>query len=193
MKNNIIQEQIDWIKSGKIGCVFASALVKQREKIGWHFVYIDTDLNKINIWHYIQKYAKDTFIASLVFPDTWTITDVRNWALNNGMYIEDIGDMYEGLRIKMNEGVSWVQYFGPDSPVKTRQSPHPMLTFTVKLPAHIYAKTMVKGIYHLAHASIEFFTAKQANTLWERSFAKTKKELGFKPTLREAAKTTFIK
>ncbi len=143
----------------------------------------------------------DLFIISMVFPFA-NKDSVRDWALRNDFYIETIhgkskddgsNDVFEGLRIKIDGNVSWVQYFGPDSHVKTRQSPHPMLTFTVKLPAHVYAKTMVKGIYHLAHASIEFFTAKQANTLWDQSFKKTKKELGFKPTLREAAKTTFVK
>ncbi len=192
MKNNIIQEQIDWIKSGKIGCVFASALVKKADKIGWYFIPIDTNTERMNL-DYILRGNTNTFIISFVFSNDCNIKDVRSWALRNGFYIEHIDNMYEGLRIKMNEGISWVQYFGPDSHVKTRQSPHPMLTFTVKLPAHVYAKTMVKGIYHLAHASIEFFTAKQANTLWDQSFKKTKKELGFKPTLREAAKTTFVK
>lgn len=33
----IIEEQKAWIASGKIGCVFASALVKQADKIGWMF------------------------------------------------------------------------------------------------------------------------------------------------------------
>ena len=184
--DKIIKEQIDWIKSGKIGCVFASALVKQREKIGWQF-----NINYLSSQPF-PKAGDDCFIMSIIFP-TRTIDQVREIALNNGMYIEDIDDMYEGLRIKIGKDISWVQYFGPDSHVKTRQSPHPMLTFTVKLPAHVYAKTMVKGIFHLAHASIEHFTSKQANTLWERSFAKTKKELGHAPTIREAAKTTFLK
>lgn len=184
----IIQGQVDWIASGKIGCVFASALVKQRHKIGWRFY------TKDNAMQYRQDISDGkVFIASVIYPGM-TLKEVREHALNSGMYIEDIEGLYEGLRINFGNGhVSWVQYFGPDSHVKTRRSPYPMLSFTVKLPAHVYAKTMMKGIYHLAHASIEFLTAKKANTLWERSFAKTKKELGHSPTIAEAAKTTFIK
>lgn len=183
-----IQENIDWIKSGKIGCVFASALVKNHDKIGWKFYHVD------NAAHYRQDYHEDkVMIASIVFPN-WDIKRVRQHALDSGMYIEKLDDMYEGLRISFSNGnVSWVQYFGPDSHVKTRQSPHPMLSFTVKLPAHVYSKTMVKGIYHLAHASIEWLTGKQADRLWQQSLIKTKKELGHSPTIREAAKTTFIR
>jgi hypothetical protein len=181
-ENEIIKAQTDWIKSGKIGCVFASALVKQADKIGWKFVIAKDKL----------EVPKDAFIMSIIFPDG-NIQSVKEWALTNGFYIENIEDMYEGLRIKVGENISWVQYFGQDSHVKTRQSPYPMLSFTIKLPAHVFAKTMAKGIYHLAHASIEHFTARKANTLWEQSFAKTKKELGHSPTLREAAKTTYVK
>lgn len=183
-----IEENIAWIRSGKIGCVFASALVKQRDKIGWHFYGAD-EFRRDWEGHFNDK----TYICSIVFKGC-TIDEVRAWALREmNMYIEDIEGMYEGLRLKMGDNVSWVQYFGPDSHVKTRQAPHPMLSFTVKLPAHVYAKTMVKGIYHLAHASIEHLTAKKAHTLWNQSFAKTKKELGRSPNLSEAAKTTFIK
>lgn len=182
-----IKENIEWIESGKIGCVFASALVKQREKIGWQFEVGDLFAGPVRM-----NIKESTFIYSLIFPNC-KASDVKWWAISNEFYIENIGDLYEGLRIKMNDGISWVQYFGPDSHVKTRQAPHAMLSFTVKLPAHIYAKTMAKGLLHLAHASIEHLTAKKAHTLWDQSIAKTKKELGFSPRLAEAAKTTFVK
>lgn len=187
--NNYIQENIDWIESGKIGCVFASALVKQRDDIGWKFhrnIGEPLDLMMKGVF-------KNAFIASIIFP-AHTIQQVKFWALNNGMYLESIDELYDGLRLKVRlADVAWVQYFGPDSHVKTRQAPHPMLSFTLRLPAHVYAKTMIKGIYHLAHASIEHLTAKKANTLWDQSMIKTAKELGHRPTIREAAKTTFEK
>ena len=178
----IIKEQLDWIKSGKIGCVFASALAKIHQKIGWHFVVNPS----------VLTIPEDTLILSVIFPDK-NIEFIKNWALSNGMYIENVSDMYEGLRIKIDENISWVQYFGSDSHVKTRQSPHPMLSFTVKLPTKYYSKVGFNGILHLAHASIEFFKEKVADRLWERSFIKTKKELGHSPTVREASKTTFTK
>lgn len=185
MDADIIKEQKHWIKSGKIGCVFASALVKQADKIGWYFVVNDNE--KFDLSSY-----PNTHILSIIFPDS-NITKVREWALDNDFFIEDLV-LYEGLRYKIdNENVAWVQYFGPDSHVVTRQSPHPMLSFTLKLPTHIYAKTMVKGIYHLAHASIEFLTSKKANKLWEQSFIKTKKLIGHKLTEKQAAKVTFLK
>lgn len=192
----IIKEQKAWIASGKIGCVFASALVKIADKIKWRFTVIGSINDTFNRWDALITHG-DVFILSMIFPGM-TAQDVKQWALASGFYIESVDGLYEGLRIKMGdsietEKVSWVQYFGPDSHVKTRQAPYPMLSFTCKLPSHVYAKTMAVGIMHLAHASIEFLTAKKCDTLWEQSYAKTKKELGHSPSAAEAAKVTFIK
>lgn len=180
--SKIIEVQKDWIKSGKIGCVFASALVKQSEKIGWHFI---VNPEKLEI-------PKDSFILSIVFTDK-TVHDVRKWALENGFFIEDYQMMLEGLRIKQGAFVSWVQYFGPDSHVKTRQSPYPMLSFACKLPAKYYWRVGFNGILHLAHASIKNISDKAADTLWNQSVKKTKKELGESPSFEKgsAAKITF--
>lgn len=180
--SEIIQEQIEWIKSGNIGCVFASALVKQRDKIGWNFI---VNPDKLII-------PKGCFIMSVIFPDS-NITTVKDWALSNGFYIEDVNDMYEGLRIKIDSFVSWVQYFGNDSHVETRKSPYPMLSFTCKLPSYYYAKVGFTGILHLAHASVQFLGKKAADTLWNQSEVKTKKIIGHKLTIKEAAKTTYEK
>ena len=177
----MIEEQIKWIESGKIGCVFASALVKQADKIGWNFVIAEDKL----------VIPKDTFILSIIFPNS-NATEVRKWALKNRFYIENI-DMYEGLRIKLGTNISWVQYFGPDSHVKTRQSPHCMLSFAIKMSVKSYWKVGFNGILHLAHASIKNLTAKKADTLWDQSIKKTAKELGHSPTLNEAAKITWLK
>ena len=200
--NKIIADQIAWIKSGKIGCVFASALVKMHDKIGWEFEVVDGAVEERSWTHVWNSLPKDVFLVSLLFPER-DIYYVKQWALRNGFYLETItgtdvhedgsNDVFEGLRITMPEGVAWVQYFGPDSHVKTRQSPYPMLMFTVKLPAHIYAKTMVKGILHLAHASIQYLSPKKCETLWNQSYAATKKILGHSPVSpREAAKTTYV-
>lgn len=182
METKIIEEQLDWIRSGQIGCLFATALVPHAKSIGWQFYESPETL----------QIPDDCHIYSAVFPGR-DIHSVREWALNNGFYIEDIEDMYEGLRIKMGENVSWVQYFGPDSHVATRKSPHPMLSFTVKLPALMYAKVGFNGVYHLAHASIANLKEKALDLLWDKSFIKTRKILGHKPTIREAAKTTYVK
>lgn len=191
-----MQENIDWIASGKIGCVFASALVKQREKIGWIFDAFELTDN------FIPEIAAECWnIWSGVFPGA-NKELVREWAYHNGFTSERLGYNYNqddnrwylctGLRYRMKEGSAWVQYFGPDSHVKTRRAPHPMLSMTLKLPAHVYAQTMIKGVLHLAHASIEFIKAADAHTLWERSFEQTKKLLHHKPDKTQAAKVTFI-
>lgn len=182
MSKGVIKQQVDWIASGKIGCVFASALVKVRDEILWHFEVDPEDL----------FIAKSTFIKSIIFPKG-NIESVREWALKNGFYIEDINDMYEGLRIKIGNSVAWVQYFGPDSHVLTRQAPYPMLSFTCKITASAYWRVGYHGILHLAHASVRTLTERKQETLWNQSEIKTAQILGHKPTDREAAKVTFLK
>lgn len=135
-KEEILSNQIAWIKSGKIGCSFASALVKEHDSIGWFF---QLDPEKLII-------PEGCSILSIIFPRE-NINNVRNWALDNGFYIEVLDDMYHGLRIKCGDNISWVQYFGPDSHVKTRQAPYSMLSFTCKLPAKYYHKVGFNGIY----------------------------------------------
>jgi hypothetical protein len=103
-----IKENIDWIKGGKIGCVFASALVNDHDSIGWNFA-----LNPQTL-----EIPRGCFIYSAVFPDM-NIEQVKNWALDNGMFLESVDKLYEGLRVKQGSFISWVQYFGPDSHVKT--------------------------------------------------------------------------
>lgn len=182
MSKGIVKQQIDWIASGKIGCVFASALVKVRDDIGWVF-----EVNPIGL-----NIGKGTFIKSIVFSEG-NVETVRQWALDNGFYIENVGDMYEGLRIKIGNSVAWVQYFGPDSHVITRQSPYPMLSFTCKITMSAYWRVGYNGILHLAHASVRTLTERKQETLWNQSEVKTEQILGHKPTDREAAKVTFLK
>lgn len=182
MNSPEIIENIEWIASGKIGCVFASALVKNHDSIGWNFT----------VNPYKLEPPKGCFIYSAVFPGG-NIQSVKKWAINNGMWIQLVSDMYEGLRMSQGSLISWVQYFGPDSHVKTRQTPHPMLSFCCRLPVKYYHKVGFNGILHLAHASVQGLKDTVADILWERSIEKTKKELGFSPTIREAAKTTYEK
>jgi len=183
-----IEENIAWIQSGKIGCTFATALVKMREKIGWKFHQVANPESAMNF--YIDMDQDKALIMSLVFPRK-TKDQVREIAMGMGMYIDEVGDGLEGLRFKTREGIAWVQYFGPNAHVKTRQSPHPMLVWTNKLPTHIYAKTMVKGILHLAHASIEFLSAKACDRFWITSHKRSREIIGHDLGIEEGAKCTF--
>jgi len=118
---------------------------------------------------------------------------VKDWALAVGFYIEETSKGTEGLRIQCKDGVSWVQYFGPDSHVPTRRSPQPMLMYTNKLGVSYYAKVGFKGILHLAHAYLETISKDVYDLLWNRSYAQVCKKIGHKPTIKEAAKTTWLK
>lgn len=170
-----------WMSNSKnIGCTFAALFAKNPSAIGW-----ETTVNPDGL--YIPKTA---YILSLQFPDM-TKAHVMNWALKNGFYIEHIDEKNKGLRYNIKDNIAWVQYFGPDSHVKTRQAPIPELMMCVKLPRMYYAKVGFKGILHLAHASIFNLSIKKAHKLWETSFKNTAKSLGHAPTIVEASKTTY--
>ncbi len=95
------------------------------------------------------------------------------------------------MRFGLGDNIVWVQNFGKDSHVKTRQAPISELMMCVKLPAVSYFKVGFKGVLHLAHASVTGLKKLKADRLWDTSFKNTEKALGHKPTLREAAKTTY--
>jgi hypothetical protein len=176
---------LEWFVAGNTGCCFATLFVKNLKKIGWRFIFYTE-------FQYF-KYMPETNIISIDFPIKWDKLLVKQWALANGFYIEDTSDKTEGLRIKCSEGIAWVQYFGPDSHVKTRQSPYPMLMYCNKLGKAHYIKVGFKGILHLAHAWIDNLKSKSWDTLWNQSYKQTKKILGHKPTINEASKTTWLK
>lgn len=169
-----------WMASGKIGCSFGAFFAKRPESIGWKTI-VNPDTFSI---------PDNCSILSMQFPGSG-IDQVKGWALNNGFYLEDVGSGNTGLRYKLGNNIAWVQYFGPDSHVKTRQAPIPELCMAIKLPATYYAKVGFNSIIHLAHASVTGLTKLMQDKLWDSSFVNTAKRLGHKPTLTEAAKTTY--
>lgn len=170
-----------WMSNAKnIGCTFAALFAKNPESIGWKTIVNPQTL----------EIPEGAFIVSLQFPNK-TKKEVFSWAIHNGFYVEWIDDNNSGLRYRLGDNVSWVQYFGPDSHVKTRQAPIAELMMCVKLPAKYYLKVGFKGVLHLAHASIEGLKSIKVDKMWETSFKRTEKSLGHKPTIKEAAKTTY--
>ena len=179
----------EWISKGNTGCSFATLFSKQPEVVGWRFL----DHNQ---YFYLKNVTKELpLIVSIEFEDDgyWNKKTVREWALCQGFYEEDTSDSTIGLRIKCEQGVAWVQYFGPDSHVITRQSPTPMLLYTNKLGKSHYIKVGWKGILHLAHAFYDKIDERVYDLLWNRSYEQTKKKLGKSPDITSAAKTTWLK
>lgn len=169
-----------WMSTGKIGCTFAALFAKRPETVGWVTI---VNPEKLII-------PQDAIILSLQFPGK-NVNEVKSWALTNGFYLEDIGNGNTGLRYKIKEDVAWVQYFGLDSHVKTRQAPIPELMLCVKRPIGSYFKVGYNGILHLAHATVRQLSKTKVDKLWETSYANTAKRLGHSPTLSEASKTTY--
>lgn len=173
-------ENLQFIRQGKTGCVFATILSRNPEQIGWIRIFNPDTL----------EIPKEAHVVSLIFEDK-NKQEVLDWALSQGMYEDITSKNTTGLRYRGENGVSWVQYFGKDSHVKTRQTPNAELLFCVKLPKKYYAKVGFKGVLHLAHASVEHIKEKSLNVIWNACFDRTRKMLGFKPTVEQGAKTTF--
>lgn len=176
----MIDPNLDFIRQGKTGCLFASVLARDPEKAGWKRIF---NPDKIEI-------QEDDYILSLVFPHS-NRDEVLEWALNNGMYIEETSSDSIGLRYKVGENVAWVQYFGFDSHVPTRQAPHPELLICVKVAKNFYHKVGFKGILHLAHASVEQIKKDKLDAMWNQCYKATKRLVGHTLGIHEASKTTF--
>lgn len=178
---------LEWISKGNTGCTFATLFSKNPAVVGWKFYHYNTWMVR-NLFQ-----IENALIVAIEFPSNWTKEQVRIWALKLNFYEEDTSDKTIGLRIKCRQGVAWVQYFGPDSHVVTRQAPHPMLMYTNKLGLKHYVKVGFKGILHLAHAWYDKIDERIYDLLWERSYKQTKKKLGQSPDINSAAKTTWMK
>lgn len=173
-------KNLKYIRQGKTGCVFASIMARNPKKVGWSRYF-----NPKNI-----IIGKDDYIVSYIFKGK-DKEYVKNWALSQGMYEDITSKNTTGLRWKKGDVISWVQYFGPDSHVKTRQAPEPELLFCVQLPKNYYNKVGFKGVLHLAHSSVSHIKENILDRIWESCFKRTEKILGYKPTIIEAAKTTY--
>lgn len=176
----------EWIAKGHTGCTFATLFAKNPELVGWIFLSPRE--------YRLRLFSKDALIIAIVFnPDFYDQQKVKEWALENDFYLESTSDNTEGLRIKCDEGVSWVQYFGMDSHVSTRRTPSPMLMFTRKLGKSHYVKVGFNGLLHLAHAWYDKISDRVYDLLWQRSYEQTRKKLGQALDITQAAKTTFLK
>lgn len=171
---------LEFIQQGKTGCLFASVLAKNPAKVGWRRVF-NPDCIDIH---------EDDYILSLVFPQS-TREEVLDWAIKNGMYLEKTSDTTTGLRYKIGKNIAWVQYFGADSHVPTRQTPQAELLLCVKVAKNFYHKVGFTGILHLAHASIQDFKQKKVDRMWDQCFIATRKFVGHKLGIEQASKTTF--
>lgn len=178
----------EWIAKGSTGCTFATLFAKNPQSVGWGF------FNPIQ-YYYQRQLDTLPLIVSIEFPNDgyFNKNTVREWALSQDFYLEDTSDNTEGLRIQCKEGVAWVQYFGPDAHIPTRQSPTPMLLYTNKLGLSYYTKVGFNGILHLAHTWYNKISDRVYDLLWERSYQQTKKKLGKTPDIQSAAKTTWLK
>lgn len=180
-----MDENKKWMQTGKVGCTFAALFAKNPKSVGWETIQITCDEQQLVI-------PKGAFILSIQFPSDWDSDRVSRWAISNGgFYQETIKPGLIGLRYKVGSLVSWVQYFGQDSHVITRQAPICELMMCIKLPPHYYFKVGFTGILHLAHASVKGLKSRIADKLWETSHTNTTKRLGHPASHEEAGKVTF--
>lgn len=190
---------LEWIAKGNTGCTFATLFAKRPESIGWitmkHSDY-ENEIHRVNVLS-----NKNVNLLSIEFPEDWNAKKVYNWVWRYPwFYVSDINEECVGLRYipsiemkKIGCKESWVQYFGKDSHVATRQAPYPMLMFTRRInPAGFVKQVGFNGILHLAHAYSKHLTEKVSDVLWNRAFIQTKKIIGHDLGIKEAAKTTWL-
>lgn len=190
---------LEWIAKGNTGCTFATLFAKKPESVGWITMqHIDYEDSKYRIDLLTNRKVN---LLSIEFPDDWNAKRVYNWTKKFRWFsTEDLGNECIGLRNvpppdmrSMGCKESWVQYFGPDSHVITRQAPTPMLMYTRRLnPLGFVKQVGFNGILHLAHAFSQHITEKIADVLWNRAFVQTRKIIGHDLGLEEAAKTTWL-
>lgn len=177
-----MDKNLEYIQKGKTGCTFATFLSKNPANVGWRRTVNPTKLD-IDSFDYVVSY---------IFPDG-NKESVLEWCLSQGFYLEEITDKCLGLRLKIGKKVSYVQYFGPDSHCKTRQTPYSEILFCTQLAPFIYHKVKIDKILHLAHSFVGHIRKTAADKFWKSSHQNTAAILGHKPTVVEAAKTTFLK
>jgi len=198
----IKEEQLDFYRSRKAGCIFAAIAAKNPEKYGWHQEVIDNDSTQIE--QAISKAVESSSITtlSLIFPHVTSISDLINLIDTAGnLEIGNIerDEIHEdarciGIRIRVNGDNSWVSGFGPFSFLpKTRQAPYTELAFRVK-PRPVYdwfMKPPIAGVIHLADMDMKGVKKRTFVKWWNASLKNTKKVLGKTPDLKSAAKTTY--
>lgn len=180
----MLDDNKKWISKGNMGCTFASVFAKNPERCGWKTIHIRKSTDKLII-------PEDACILSIQFPHRWSKYTICSWAKRNGFYIEKIEEDLVGLRYDFDFGTAWVQYFGLDSHVVTRQAPIPELCMKVAKPKDYYHKVGFEGILHMAHASIKGLSKLVTDKLWETSHLKTTEKLGHKAGKEEASKVTW--
>jgi hypothetical protein len=181
---------MEWIAAGNTGCTFATLFSRKPESVGWQHMSME-QYEKVLHDHKLATYL----LVSIEFPSDWNNKMVREWAKKYKHFFEvDVDSECIGLRIGAGKITTWVQYFGPDSHVVTRQTPNPMLMYTRKLNPLGYVKQVgFSGVLHLAHAFGKHLTQKMSDVLWHRSYEQVRKKIGHAPTIKEAAKTTWLK
>jgi len=175
-----MDKNLKWMQKGNLGCVFATYFSQNHDKYGWKRFLNPTELPDF------QDYSS----VSLIF-EGFDLKQTRYWALQNGFYEEKINDECIGLRLKVGDKVAWVQYFGQESHVKTRQTPYSELIFKVGNPIDTFHKVKVEEILHLAQMAINTSIKKFAESFWKKSFENTRKIIGRELGVKEAAKTTW--
>lgn len=191
-----IDEVIDYISKGNIGCTFAAVAARNPERYDWGFyevTYMEQPMPK----HYHST-------VSIIFPDTWKAQDVKVWCLRQGMTEVVVtngtwwnrlkrwftGEKLIGLRYEQDGYPAYVMYMGQDSHCPTRKTPHPIITFRSKRPLAPFYRVGFSGVLHIAQMFMDIAQYKMEK-LWESSHRNSKRIVGKPLNEEHAAKTTF--
>ena len=198
----VIETQLEFYRKGLAGCLFAAHAAVNPAKYGWRLNMCATDVGDIERMIQSAITSPEVSTQSIIFPRVMSeqeLLELLTMFPNVPSITLGQEEQYEnsvclGYRLKVNELQSWVTGFGSfDFLPKTRQAVFTEIVFRCKpRPQYEYVmKEAPEGVIHLADMDMKGMRENQFKALWYGSFDNTEKQLGHKPNLRSAAKTTF--
>lgn len=198
----IIDNQLQFYREGRAGCLFAAHAAIDPAKYGWRLCVVDPTVAGVES-PLREAIASPTIsTSSLIFPTVRTWSDLKALltmlrtcpSFFVGQSIEVMGTVCLGYRVRIGDLTSWVTGFGPfEFLPATRRSPYTEIALRTKPRPNyrVVMKEAPEGVIHLADMDMLAMSRDKFTSLWDGSFENTAKVLGHKPDLRSAAKTTF--
>lgn len=203
MSECVVNHQRGFYSRGDAGCIFAKLAAKNPAKYGWDYQIAPVDPDEIDRLTHKAINEPEVTTLSLLFPTVHTFEQLKNLVETLGrssnifLEMDAIEENVRclGFRARVGTLKSWIAGFGPfDFFEHTRQAPYTEMVFRVKpRPAYEWVmKESPSDVIHLADLHMHGLEQKAFVHIWQQTFVHTERILGHPPTLRNAAKTTFV-
>lgn len=129
----VVNEQLEFYRKGKAGCLFAAHAALNPDRFGWRFSIVKPEREQIEETVQSAIDLEGVSTQSLVFPEVTTVPDLKNFLAVLGQTnccILGQQEIFEdsiclGYRMQAGELTSWVTGFGNfDFLPNTRHAPY---------------------------------------------------------------------